>query len=783
MNPRLRPFIGLFFLFGATLCAAEPGNLRPWMPRSEDFTFLWWSDGPPYYLDRTEPPMKEEVLCFATGRVGLVLDTRSLRVKHFGRFAKPVDRETMLLAADAEVAKLPAAQLLLSVRRGGKTFACTGRGSPPKDEILFPVRFIETGRVFQHVVIEGLEFAAGGERLPEKGRLEIAVWPDQIILTAELDAVPGANGVLSIELAGRRAETALRDSRRVTLADKTAPEGVTVRAAAAISTPWDSELGCLRVRLPNEPWTNAKGTYYPEEHLDRLDRWPLTVRNQSEREIYLPLMFVREQHLQITGFTPMLCDPDGTPTGLPVQLSKNWHQRPDKGHVPYEGPWFHGCVFLRVPPKCEREFVFAMTYARWGGVPAASHAQLCLVGWGHNQFWDEAAIGSFGESICYEPGRVQRRCFIDDVRPLMTLPEAGAKPYGWAENAGGGDFLVWIDPQGRYRSLRRTRTDYRAQGPCLTDVIYAEESAGGEIAAQMEVSIPQSDDYLRAFHRVRYDVRQTLRWRRLAFYQLGADYYNSTPARRVAVGDAHGMHEEWEPRRAGGNLRPAGRCTFRRPALGVDSRAGTHGVGKGAAAASRGLIVRSWRAVLGGRPVPVPHVSFFATEWGKGNHRTTVEISPPPELSELLPGDFVDAEFELVVFPTDPAACYAPNGPFRESLARDADTWRPIAREAAGNGLQAKAGRGRLLHNYPIAVAVDDDQRAECTVTGGLGYVPITFHALSGYRGYEVLLDGRAVHQAVHGNDFWQTGYDSATGKWRMTFNILLDSPAEARTV
>jgi len=89
-----------------------------------------------------------------------------------------------------------------------------------------------------------------------------------------------------------------------------------------------------------------------------------------------------------------------------------------------------------------------VAYARYGGVPAASHAQLSLIGRGHNQFWDEAAIGSFGESICYEPGRVQRRCFIDDVRPLMTLPAAGGKPWGWAENCGGGDFLVWVH-QGR----------------------------------------------------------------------------------------------------------------------------------------------------------------------------------------------------------------------------------------------------------------------------------------------------------------------------------------------
>ena len=118
-----------------------------------------------------------------------------------------------------------------------------------------------------------------------------------------------------------------------------------------------------------------------------------------------------------------------------------------------------------------------MVYARYGGVFAASHAQLSLIGWGHNQFWDQAAIGSFGESICFEPGRVQRRCFIDDMRPLMTLPQGKpAKPWSWAENCGGGDFLMWQDAQGGYQPMRATRTDYRAYGPCLTDVSYTEES-------------------------------------------------------------------------------------------------------------------------------------------------------------------------------------------------------------------------------------------------------------------------------------------------------------------
>jgi hypothetical protein len=310
-------------------------------------------------------------------------------------------------------------------------------------------------------------------------------------------------------------------------------------------------------------------------------------------------------------------------------------------------------------------------------------------------------------------------------------------------------------------------------------VVYCEESAGGEIAARIETSVPRSDDYLRVFHRVRYEVRQPLRWQRLAFHQLGADYYNETPSRRVAIGDVNGVREEWEPRRAAGiyDRRAA-------PLSGDQPWVSLHGLdraalGKGAAAASKGLIIRSWRAVLGGRPAPVPHVSLRATEWGKGNHRTVIEIAPPPAVEELLAGDSIDAEFEWVVFPTDPAACYAPNPAFRESLATDADTWRLVHREAAGNRLRIEPGRGKVRCNYPVAVTVEDGQRADCTIAGGLGYVPITFHALAGHRGYELLLDGRPVNQAVHGNDFWQTDYNSATATWRMTFNIPMDRAAE----
>jgi hypothetical protein len=128
----------------------------------------------------------------------------------------------------------------------------------------------------------------------------------------------------------------------------------------------------------------------------------------------------------------------------------------------------------------------------------------------------------------------------------MTLPDSAAKPYGWAGNAGGGDFLMWLDEHGKYQGFRRTRVNYQAYGPCLTDVRYREETAGGELTSSVRASICRSDDYLRAFYHIRYDARKSLKWSRLAFFQLGADFYNDTPSRLAAIGDETGMKQEWK---------------------------------------------------------------------------------------------------------------------------------------------------------------------------------------------------------------------------------------------
>jgi hypothetical protein len=726
------------------LVVARPAISRAadavWMPRAEDTTQLWWVDGPPRVANTNSRPASA-TLCFAFGGKKLLFDTRSVR---------PVEGVwECALVAD------------------GVRFVCTGHAQP-KDEFLQPVRFVETGRFFQRVVIAGLEFAdAKGQKFSGSANLEISAWPDRLAFRlvsdteATLELVYGkqkATGVKSVLLA-------------------VVPGGKEAVVESELPVTLDEDLGCHRIALPGKPWSNRSGTPYPEEHLDRVDRWRVTLRNDSDSATVARVMVTQDQNLPVTGFTPMLCDPDGTPTGLPVQVSKNWHRRPEKGSVPHEGMWFHGFVWVRVPPRSKREFAFQMVYARYGGVCAASHAQLCLIGWGHNQFWDEAAVGSFGESICFEPGRVQRRCFITDIRPLMTLPHSGSghKPWGWAENGGGGDFLMWEDDKGLYRPVRGTRVDYRAHGPCLTDVRYAEETVGGEISARMDVSIPAANDYLRTFIRLRYDVRQPVKWRRLAFFQLGADYYNEIPARRVAVGDIKGVREDWELRQADNAYdRPAMPLTGESPWVSVHGLARNE-LKKGHAAASRGLIVRSWRAVLGGKPAG-PHAAFYGNGQGKKRHRfyrTVAELSPPPDVVALQPGDFVEAELELVMYPTDAAAYYGPESTFREALARDADTWKLVHREAAGNALEPIAERGKVVKPYPLVVAVDAEQRAKLKVKGGLGHIPMTFTGLTQPRGHRLRVAGKVVEP-------WQTDWNPETQRWQVVYNV---APPGARAV
>ena len=80
-------------LLTANFCAEAASPLVPFMPRPEDFTLLWWANGPQrYHTMTTAPP--EPVLCLQSGTLGLAVDTQNPRLLHAGRLARPLDFET-----------------------------------------------------------------------------------------------------------------------------------------------------------------------------------------------------------------------------------------------------------------------------------------------------------------------------------------------------------------------------------------------------------------------------------------------------------------------------------------------------------------------------------------------------------------------------------------------------------------------------------------------------------------------------------------------------------------
>ncbi len=768
------------------------------MVRATDYTFLWWPYG---WRGRSAEGRK--VLCIQTGRYGLALDVEKAQTLHLGPIRHPKPYLEAVGEDNGAVLDLPAAKMDLDVVVGQERYRCVRAASDKQDLLNYPIRIIESGRFFQRVDIQQLEFEdARGRKLPVQGRLEISAWPDRIGFLLECvpqeslrDARPQIHLEAPAELRQSRTEDKVAQVWRAGQTrtagmwlsaggpdEEALPAEATVRAAEIRSptTPlpvtYNAVRGWYQVALPNEDWNL-------EEDLDHLDRIGLTLSNPGSRETDLRLLFAKDGRFTgITGLTPMLRDVDGYPTGIPVQISKNWH-RSSGSKLLYQGPWFHGLTLLHLPPHSEMRLELDIAYARWGGVPAASHAQLCLIGWGTNQLWEEAAIGSFGESICYDPDVNLERAMIDDVRPLMVWRMgAQRKKWSWTNNVGGGDFLVYFDAEGHKQYLSRMRTAYRAYGPNLTDVVYAGQTPDGHISAQFEVSSPRSDDINRALHRIRYDVLKPTPFTRLAFYQLGADHYNDHQFERLARGNRTGLLEEWSFRKGGLRYDRTGiPCPGEAPWFSLHQAVSKDQ--KGGAWANRGLVIRSWKARLGGKEASIPYVSCYGTEDGVPG--MNVELSPPPGVKELLPGDFVEAEVELVVMPMSAADYYGPNANLRAALETGGNTWKPIHREAAGNDVRILALRGSLLRRNPPTVEVAADGTAAIEVEGGLGYVPVTFRGLDSYRGY-TLYRGRGrqrarVDQAVHGNDFWQADYDPVRETWSLTFNVPLDAPGDRR--
>lgn len=563
---------------------------------------------------------------------------------------------------------------------------------------------------------------------------------------------------------------------------------VTVRAVEKGSTSaqkvtFEPNAGWYRIDLNGViPRTPNKKT---DPSNDALERVKLTLANPTDQEQVLRLMFEKTSNgikqkigQPITGISAVLRDSNGNPTGIPVQLSKNWHNDPKGGA--YASKWFHGVSQIRMPPRQSVELELVLAYGHWGGLPAVSHSQLSLIGYGSNQLWDQSALGAWGESICYSPEQSLGGCIVTDVRPLMVKGMKQGEKWAWTSNVGGADFLRLTTPDGDKLFMSQLKTNYQRTGPCLSEVHYDGRIGQTGIRTRVTSSLSRTDDIVRATYRVRMRASKKVDFKRFVLFQTGADSYTFSRDQKLAYGDAGGLGRQW-------NATPGGDQYRGKPIrlTGDSSWVSLHDAkGRKSDAkfwANRGFVIRRWEAKLGGKKAD-PWVAERGIKAGKTGV-TTMDLLPPPRVKKLLPGDFVDMTLEFLVVPQFADEYYGPNQALKSALKKHENTWRMIQREASEGALDVVVTTGKIQRLYPGVEVVAENDGAEFELRGGVGFVPITFSGLKSHAGYRVLVNGEVLDQSVHGNDFWQTDFDSKTKTWQQTYNIRAPGVENAKIV
>ena len=163
-------------------------------------------------------------------------------------------------------------------------------------------------------------------------------------------------------------------------------------------------------------------------------------------------------------------------------------------------------------------------------------------------------------------------------------------------------------------------------------------------------------------------------------------------------------------------------------------------------------------------------------------------MSPPKGLDRLEADDYVEAQVEFMVFPQKADDYYGPNQNMIAALKAATEPWALTLREVKGIDVVVEASTGKVIQTWPVCIAADKGTQAEFTVTGGIGYTPITIENAAAYSGFVLYSkndDGTltAIDQSSKvGRDWWQADYDAAKKNWDITYTVSLDTPGDART-
>lgn len=526
---------------------------------------------------------------------------------------------------------------------------------------------------------------------------------------------------------------------------------------------WSADWQCFKIDVASikRDWPSGYG------ECNGYDRIRVKLTNPSDKPAIVPVLVAMTCPANITGLTPVLCAPDGRPTGIAVQNSKNWHY--------HSGPYTNSAMMIPMAPGEKAEYEFRMVYGFWGGVPEASYGQLCLVGYGGNQRWDQLSMGCWGETFCQDIDTCLPPNVICDVRSLQ-LKKPGDPKWGWTENSGGGDWLFLTGSDDKRIPLGECKSAYLSQGPNLARVRYTADY-GKAVRLKAEVRNLRNADYSRVLHQFDYECLENIAFKRCSFMELGSETYACCPTYSVAVGDRNGLLAEFkvpEKAKPGELIAKEFQCTGSGPWwVAFDDE-------KNPITGARNLIIRQFNGKFGDRQTTAPTLAFRVMKgtWEQGSKvYVNAEIVPPVGVAELKKGDTASMDYAWMLSPANAADYYGADTGLIEFLKARKAYWETALREAAGNDLEVKAAKGKVVTRYPLEMRADDRGQAAFSFTGGVGLIPVTISGLKTLPAapqlVQIMADGtrKPLDQSVKGNDFWQVERES-NNEYRLTWNV-----------
>ena len=508
-----------------------------------------------------------------------------------------------------------------------------------------------------------------------------------------------------------------------------------------------------------------------------------SVANTSSITKRVRLCFRQIPNVNVTGFNSLLCHQNGDPSGLPIQVSKNWHAGTAQL---FSGAWIKEYTEVIVPPNTTLNLVYRRTGALWGETYAASSHQLSVVGAGVPRGgWLEAALGSYGESITHSPDVEYGNSNGCDVRPfLVTNGNYGgtSTPCNWTGNVGGLDFWLYADGNNNRQYQSEVKTHFNRYSPNLTETTVGAVSADKKLKLEYTFYLNRSDDYTRIYYKVKIKALDTVNFNRFDFFQLGGDTYNHHNTQAVAIGNDTGVLAQFLPTNSGSNdyTTAAMALTGNDPWIWAGDGFSYGNLSGGLAInTNNGLIIRDYQATLNGQASNTPYFRERSSSQGfsaqYNTNPTSYCLVPPPSVTSFHPGDEVEMLLEVAILPKTNGDYYGSNQNFQTALALHQNTYNLFMREVSANQVVASSPTHAISSDYPITVATQNNE-ALVQLEGGLGYVPLVFSGLDNvnnpilWRAVDSCWE--LVDQSVHGKDFWQADYNSANQNFDLIFNV-----------